>query len=130
MEDRPAFVRHGAGNGARHVNGTKPGADSVHQVVVGVAPFEVGHMIVERISVEVVHLREFFRVGDKRFRYQSVHIARGMNPFLINVYSLITIVEETAAQYLFLRFLQAHDPPVVRHHIIIVFFDKSPVFHT
>ena len=87
-------------------------------------------MIVERISVEVVHLREFFRVGDKRFRYQSVHIARGMNPFLIDVYSLITIVEETAAQYLFLRFLQAHDPPVVRHHIIIVFFDKSPVFHT
>ena len=53
-------------------------------------------MIVERISVEVVHLREFFGVGDKRFRYQSVHIARGMNPFLIDVYSLITIVEETA----------------------------------
>ena len=54
------------GTGERAGDGrTQTGPDGVHDIVVGIAPFEVGDVVVELVSVEVVHLGETLRVGDK-----------------------------------------------------------------
>ena len=50
-------------------------ADGVHYVVMRVTPFEVRHVVVQRVSVEVVYLRQMFRVGNERLGYQTMRVA-------------------------------------------------------
>ena len=66
LQDISCLVRRGTGYGGEGGRRrTQTGPDGVHDVVVGIAPFKVGDVVVQLVSVEVVHLGETPRVGDK-----------------------------------------------------------------
>ena len=87
-------------------------------------------MVVQRVSVEVVYLRQMFRVGNERLSYQTMRVVFGVDSFLHELCLLVAFSCDRGAENQFRLAFKTQHPSMVRDHVVGIFFDKSPIFHT